>query len=90
MFANHKILFFQLPLIGDDGNKLHLEKKNKEHLSEPVTVYNFAVEDYHTYFVGENDVLVHNKCGLDFSEKAGQHMAEKARYVPMMILQKVI
>ena len=46
----------------DEGNKLHLEKKNKEHLSEPVTVYNFAVEDYHTYFVGENDVLVHNMC----------------------------
>ena len=49
-------------LMDDEGNKLHLEKKNKEHLSEPVTVYNFAVEDYHTYFVGENDVLVHNMC----------------------------
>ncbi|WP_084139430.1 polymorphic toxin-type HINT domain-containing protein [Anaerosporobacter mobilis] len=25
-------------------------------------VYNFQVEDYHTYFVGENSILVHNDC----------------------------
>ncbi len=33
-----------------------------ETLSEPVTVYNFNVEDYHTYYVGEDSVLVHNVC----------------------------
>ena len=33
-----------------------------EVLSEPQTTYNFEVEDYHTYYVGENEVLVHNKC----------------------------
>ncbi len=27
---------------------------------EPVSVYNFQVEDFHTYFVGENCVWVHN------------------------------
>ena len=37
-------------------------KKSKAHLENPVTVYNFAVEDYHTYFVGENGILVHNTC----------------------------
>ena len=26
------------------------------------TVYNFQVEDYHTYYVGENCLLVHNDC----------------------------
>ena len=26
------------------------------------TVYNFQVEDYHTYYVGEGSVLVHNDC----------------------------
>jgi hypothetical protein len=25
-------------------------------------VYNFQVEDYHTYYVGENSILVHNDC----------------------------
>lgn len=27
---------------------------------EPVKVYNFGVEDFHTYYVGKNCVLVHN------------------------------
>ena len=31
-------------------------------LKEAVEVYNFEVADYHTYFVGDGDVLVHNKC----------------------------
>ena len=51
-------------LVDDEGNKLRLDKKSNEHLDEPVTVYNFVVDDYHTYFVGENDVLVHNMCQL--------------------------
>lgn len=36
--------------------KIEFEEKHE-------TVYNFHVEDYHTYYVGENSVLVHNKCG---------------------------
>ena len=33
-------------------------------LAEPVEVFNFEVEDCHTYFVGDNYVLVHNaNCG---------------------------
>jgi len=38
---------------------------SKEHHSEPVEVYNFEVEDAHTYYVGESQeqsVLVHNAC----------------------------
>ena len=31
-------------------------------LDEPVEVFNFEVEDCHTYFVGEQCVLVHNSC----------------------------
>ncbi|QTQ07264.1 HNH endonuclease [Macrococcoides canis] len=31
-------------------------------------VYNFEVEDYHTYFVGNVSVLVHNKCRIVFKE----------------------
>ena len=37
-----------------------------ELLDVPTKVYNFEVEDFHTYYVGENSVLVHNKgCGLN-------------------------
>ncbi len=39
-----------------------VEEVFKEELTEPVKVYNFEVKDYHTYFVGEQGVLVHNSC----------------------------
>ena len=33
-----------------------------EELETPVTVYNFEVQDWHTYYVSELEVLVHNMC----------------------------
>ena len=36
-----------------------------EILEAPVAVYNFEVEGFHTYFVGETSVLVHNRCSVD-------------------------
>ena len=34
-----------------------------EDLDEPVKIYNFEVEDWHTYFVSESGILVHNTTG---------------------------
>lgn len=34
-----------------------------EYTTTAVVVYNFEVEDAHTYYVGSNALLVHNKCG---------------------------
>ena len=52
-------------LVGDkflnvNGNILLVENFNVELTDEPVTVYNFQIEDFHTYHVGENGVWVHN------------------------------
>ena len=33
-----------------------------EILEEPVVVYNFEVADWRTYYVSEEEVLVHNTC----------------------------
>lgn len=38
-------------------------------LSNPETTYNFEVEDYHTYYVTESKVLVHNDCGVKPTQK---------------------
>jgi len=43
--------------IGDD---LTIEDYHIELAEEPVSVYNFQVEDYHTYYVSAKNVLVHN------------------------------
>jgi hypothetical protein len=36
-----------------------------ERLDTPEATYNFEVADYHTYYVGEQGVCVHNTCYLD-------------------------
>lgn len=47
-------------LINVNGKELLIEEFWSERLDEPETVYNFQVEDFHTYFVGENKIWVHN------------------------------
>ena len=47
-------------LLDVNGNVLLVEKFNVELTDKPVKVYNFQVEDFHTYHVGENGVWVHN------------------------------
>ena len=46
-----------------NGEYTIVEQVQHEILEAPVKVYNFEVEDFHTYYVGEESVLVHNKCG---------------------------
>ena len=46
-----------------------IESIEKEELSTPEETYNFEVAEYHTYYVGDNGVLVHNKCGHGGKQK---------------------
>ena len=61
-FINAGQLCIGSPLQNADGKILEVEQIYKEYLEEDeeVTVYNFQVEDWHTYHVGEMEVLVHN------------------------------
>ena len=48
-----------------DGRYGIIEKSISVQLSAPETTYNLEVEEFHTYFVGENPVCVHNAgCSL--------------------------
>lgn len=47
-----------------DGSVAAVEATESIKLSEPVKVYNFEVEDFHTYYVSEQKVLVHNTCAI--------------------------
>ena len=52
-----------------DGTCAIIELIEVETLSAPETTYNFEVADFHTYYVSDNKVLVHNKCpGKRFTE----------------------
>ena len=45
-----------------NGEYVVVEKVQHEILEAPIAVYNFQVEDYHTYYVTDIGVLVHNMC----------------------------
>ena len=48
-------------VIDKNGNVVLVEQLYRENLGdESVKVYNFQVEEYHTYFVGRTMILVHN------------------------------
>ena len=49
-------------LVSLNGEYVIVEKVQHEILESPVKVYNFEVEDFHTYYVGKESILVHNSC----------------------------
>ncbi len=54
-------------LISVNGEDLTIEDYYIKLTKEPVSVYNFQVEDFHTYHVGNNIILVHN-AGSNYAE----------------------
>ena len=72
-----------------NGEYVVVEQVQHELLESPETTYNFEVEDYHTYYVGEKSVLVHNMCkgtNDDFvplaNNKEATQVAQKMGYSP--------
>ena len=69
-------------LLDTGGNIFLIECYDVELTDEPTTVYNFQVEDFHTYYVGKNGVLVHNaeyissKTPKDISEMTRKQLKE--------------
>ena len=65
-------------LVLSNGELVTVEWVQHEILESPIKVYNFEVEDFHTYFVGENGIFVHNGCGdeIPWSSKEVKSGAE--------------
>ena len=62
-----------------NGEYVVVEQVQHELLESSETTYNFEVEDYHTYYVGENPVLAHNSCRGNAVKKAWKAEAENVR-----------
>jgi hypothetical protein len=64
-------------LVLSNGELVTVEWVQHEILESPIKVYNFEVEDFHTYFVGENGIFVHNGCGDNsWNEYQKEHVGE--------------
>ena len=62
-----------------NGEYIVVEQVQHELLESPETTYNFEVEDFHTYYVGEEPVLVHNSCRGNAVKKAWKAEAENVK-----------
>ena len=70
-FVSAEALWIGAELIDKNGNVVLVEQLYRENLGdESVKVYNFQVDDYHTYFVSEYCILVHNAGDL-YSRPSG-------------------
>jgi hypothetical protein len=56
-------------LLQHNGQYIVVEQVQHEILEAPIEVYNFEVADFHTYYVSDTGVLVHNSCGNEFSKE---------------------
>ena len=70
-------------LVGDilrlsDGALVAISAIAIEKLERPEATYNFEVADFHTYYVGKNEVLVHNMC-----ERAAMRAAKRSENISM-------
>ena len=69
-----------------DGDEVEVTDIELEKLAEPILVYNLEVEDFHTYFVGEYGVLVHNtyKVARNCSKAEAEAIEAAQNLVPGM------
>lgn len=72
--------------VGDEvrlatGDTAEIETIESVQLDSPVKVYNFEVEDFHTYYVSGQKVLVHNTCAKETAKNTASNYWSKAKEV---------
>ena len=65
-------------LVLSNGEFVVVEWVQHEILENPINVYNFEVQDFHSYFVGESAILVHNEC-VEYSDWDSFRTANKGK-----------
>lgn len=74
-----------------NGEYVIIEEVQHEILESPIGTYNFEVEGFHTYHVGNLEVLVHNKCGGETSSTInGKRMHQNWNYGDGVLKEKRI
>ena len=62
-----------------NGEYVVIEQVQHEILEAPVTVYNFEVEEFHTYYVSNAAVLVHNRCDTYIPPNGGGGVSDSIK-----------
>lgn len=62
-----------------NGEYAVVEQVQHELLESPATTYNFEVEEFHTYHVGNAGFLVHNACPAKANKTEVHHVVEQCQ-----------
>ena len=62
-----------------DGTLCEVEGVSCKKLSEPETTYNLEVAEFHTYYVSDAGVLVHNDCGSGWAKERRSYWKKQAK-----------
>ena len=73
-----------------DGGEAYIDAATTEELVDPVKVYNFEVEDFHTYFVGTISILVHNLCKGNHGKEWGSKRCKHLCGIALIILPSIL
>ena len=84
-FVNAGELAIGDELLDSNCNVLLVENHSVELTDEPVSVYNFQVEDFHTYHVGQNSILVHN---ANYKEANIKNFEIKDKHLKILLLNE--
>ena len=63
------------------GKTAAVDSVEEIQLEQPIKVYNFEVEDFHTYYVSEQQVLVHNTCAAETTKQTKSKYWKKTKFV---------
>ena len=74
-----------------NGEYVIVEQVQHEILEAPVATYNFEVQDFHTYYVSEQSILVHNKCSGSYEIifESGKNYVGKGSEARMKISARI-
>lgn len=72
-----------------DGGYATITAVERETLEEPINVYNFTVEDNHSYYVGERELLVHNAGGCTTSSYKEVGKGHTGRFEPQNLNEQL-
>ena len=73
-----------------DGRTEIVLKTETEQLKEAVKVYNMEIEDWHTYYVSDREVLVHNEYGVANESITDQDIKNAMKDAPLQTQQKSV
>ena len=86
-FVNNKWVKAEDLKVGDklttfDKKQVTVESIEFVHKNAPVFVYNFTIEHYHTYYVSNDNILVHNTGGCgDGGKLHGNHTDAEGNFI---------